>query len=95
MHTHNPYHANESYVFDISKHMDEALSRPLLVRNRALYAIDAAVHSNNPSFSAFIKEEDVAGVRLATQHARHKMHHVGAVMVDGKHYLKVVRRRHA
>jgi hypothetical protein len=96
IHAHNPYHANDkSYAFDITGHGDEALPTNLLVRNRAITAIDSALGSGSRSYSADILPEHVAGVRLAINHYRHtKTHHIGVVSNDAGHVLRVVRRRH-
>ncbi len=94
MHAHNHYDPCIGYAFDTAGHKDEALSQELLIRNRALQAIDRAIYSGIASFSAFVRAEDVNAVRLASsRHARHQTHHVGTVRTDGGHYLKVVKRR--
>lgn len=97
MHSHNPYHANDQpYAFDISAHRSEALPAPLLVRNRALFAIEGAMYSGAGSFLAHILPEHVSGVRLAADRYRgHKTHHVMIVHPNSAPVLKVVRRRHA
>ena len=97
MHAHNPYHANDqSYAFDVVGHGHEALPQTSLVRNRALDVIELALNSGFCAYSAFIKPEHVAGVRLALDHHKNTTtHHMGVVSADGGHTLRVVRRRHA